>query len=172
MDQNQNVANMLRDKQGRTPVIEVKGSGGKVRSYSFRRLVRRELQETRFDLISPLMRCISKFKDELISAGTTPADLLKGDIDIETILKMDISSLADVLDTVGFSRVWELARRLLNGAEIDGAIMLSIDEDDYFNDKPIEMVRAVILAAKLINPFTESSESTGSGSTATPTTNG
>jgi hypothetical protein len=155
---------------GRSPVVEIIGEDGP-HQYSFKRLKRRDAHEARFLIAVKFARVVDSLKGSLLSGVIDLKKLEKGDFEISDILKLDVAVLIDVVERMGFDAIWALAKKLLDGVEIDGVVHEDLDECDYYNERTAELVKAAMVAGAILRPFSGVSLSAGSGSNASPTTN-
>ncbi len=146
----QSLADQMREAQGMLPPVEVAG-----KQYTFTKLRRRECQETLYNLVQPLIDSVSVVIE---SAGLSIADLSDMDKISEAILA-NVGLVAKIFKTISYNQIHELAKSLLRNVVIDGKIQPDdfekpdSNEPGYYDDKQIELIRAIFKAVQVNYPF-------------------
>lgn len=142
------LARKMREAQGQTPAVEING-----RQYVFRKLKRKKCHQVLYNLVAPFIRIVAA----LIETVAIPiGKLTSGEFDVEALLKSDklnTDTLASVLESLPFDDFWALACNILDSVEIDGIQYGKLDDHEFFDDKPFEMLKAMLKGIEVNYPF-------------------
>lgn len=145
----------IRRVQGLSEPTNITGDDKTVRVYMFKKLRRREIHRVQYQLISPVLRLIQGVIETMQSAQGegkkfSLGDLEKGDIDFQNF---DVSPFAKLIDEIGFDRYWEIATAVLDNVVVDNRALGPLEDSEYYDDKPIEMLRAIAAGVSINFPF-------------------
>lgn len=121
----------LREAEGLSEPVTIKGREGRGYSVSFRLLKHKAAHRVQFQLASPAFRVLWAFQ-----GGTA-----------------DLSELAGALDLIGFDRYWEIASALLDGAVVEGAPIGTLEDSALFRNQPALLLKALVEAVRVNFPF-------------------
>jgi hypothetical protein len=153
------------DEDGR-PIFETR-----VRAYVFKKLKRKKCHQVLHSLVAPFIRVVST----LIETVAIPiGSLIKGeaDFDFDKAFKdgnFNTESLAGLVESMPFDQYWALAQNILNGVEVDKTNLGNLDDHEFFDDKPLEMLKAILKGIEVNYPFLKDAmKKKGSGSKDSP----
>ncbi|MCK4960789.1 MAG: hypothetical protein KAT00_15355 [Planctomycetes bacterium] len=187
MNQQRQLADKMRAAQGQTPAVGIEykvqtgeDENGKpvfetqIRSYVFKKLKRKKCHQVLHSLVAPFIRVVST----LIETVAVPIGaLIKGEADFDFDKafkegKFNTESLAGLVESMPFEQYWALAQNILNGVEVDKIQLGNLDDHEFFDDKPLEMVKAILKGVEVNYPFLKDMmKSKGSGSKDSPPEN-
>ncbi len=142
------LAEKIRAIQGQSPPVEVAG-----KQYIFKKLKRRDCQETLYNLIKPLIN--------IVSTVLKKTDLQVGDLGNPE--KFDalnnIELIGEIFGSIPYDHLHQLAKNLLKDVIINNSIAPDdfekpdADEPGYYDDKQFELLQALMKAIQVNYPF-------------------
>ena len=150
IDKKSQLAAEIRAIQGQSEPIEVAG-----KLYVFKKLTRRDCQETLYNLVKPLIKTVSTVIEGV-------------DLEIEDLTNIDkiakavmdnVGLVGEIFDAIPYDNIHRLAQKLLKDVIIDSAIVPDdfenpdADEPGYYDDKQLELLQAMIKAVQVNYPF-------------------
>jgi len=150
MSQQRKLAREIRAAQGQSPAVDIDG-----KQYVFRKLKRKKCHEVLYNLVAPFIRIVAT----LIESVALPiGELIRGETEFDFSKmfkseKFNTDTLATLLDSLPFEQYWTLACNILNDVEINGTQMGVLDDNDYYDDKPLEMLKAILKGIEVNYPF-------------------
>lgn len=130
---------------------------GDVRRYTFFQPPLKDLHRVWFDLLEkifiPLLKGELKFFQENEDGEKKKENLNDG-----------LDEIVAVLKDVGFDGFWDVAETLLACYVVDNKEHRFVEQDDYFDDKPVELYLAVVKAiGEMYRPFLADLKVVGDG---------
>jgi hypothetical protein len=144
------LAEEIRAIQGQTPPVKIAG-----KQYVFKKLKRRDCQETLYNLVKPLVKTVVM----VIESSEVDIEDLKDMDKIANALLDNVALVADIFDVVSYDQIHKMAKALLKDVIIDNSIapddFENPDSDDpgYYDDKQIELIQAILKAITVNYPF-------------------
>lgn len=145
------MAKQIREAQGQSHAVQVGEH-----SYVFKKLKRKRCHQVLHGLVAPFIRIVSTLIEsvEALNLGA----LIRGeeDFDFDAIFKegaFNTDNLAKLIDALPFDVYWELACNILDEVEIDGVQQGSLEDHEFFDDKPLEMAKAILKGIEVNYPF-------------------
>jgi hypothetical protein len=140
----------IRAIQGQFKPVEVSG-----KSYIFKRLKRRDCQETLYNLVKPLIKTISTVIEAVDVEFKDLTDANK----ISKAIMNNVGLVGEIFDAIPYDNIHRLAQKLLKDVIIDNEIAPDdfenpdSDEIGYYDDKQLELLQALMKAVQVNFPF-------------------
>lgn len=148
MSSQKQIARKIRNAQGQSHGVEI---GERV--YVYKKLKRKKCHKVLYNLAAPFIRIVST----LIEATSIHIGaLIQGKTDFEfdkLFEKFDAESLAELIESFPFDQYWTLACNILDDVEIDGLQYGALENHEFFDDKPLEMLKAILKGIEVNYPF-------------------
>jgi hypothetical protein len=146
------MAQKIREAQGQSPAIEVDG-----RSYVYKKLKRKKCHQVLYGLVAPFIKIVSTFiQDVAIPLGSITSgefDPGKWASDTTKGLSINTDTIVKLVESLPFDEYWALAQNILNGVEIDGVQYGNLDDHEFYDDKPLHLVKAIFTGIQVNYPF-------------------
>jgi hypothetical protein len=146
------MAQKIREAQGQSPTVEVDG-----RNYVYKKLKRRKCHQVLYNLVAPFIRIVSTFIQEI---AVPISDIVQGKFNADKMAEgltkefsVNTSAIANLISGLPFEEYWALAQNILNGVEIDGVQYGNLDDHDFYDDKPLHLVKAILKGIEVNYPF-------------------
>lgn len=150
VDKRAKLAEEIRALQGQSDPIDVAG-----KTYVFKKLRRRDCQETLYDLVKPMIKVISTVIEK---SGIEAGDLHDMDKIAKAVME-NIALVGDIFDAISYDKIHRIAQKILKDVIVNNSIAPDdfenpdADEPGYYDDKQLELIQALIKGIKVNYPF-------------------
>lgn len=159
MSEQSRMAAKIRAKQGQSQPVEIGEH-----QYVYKLLKRKKCQKVLYNLVTPFIKIVSTVIETVhVPIGDLITALIKGeeDFDFEAYFKemfkdkssFNMDSIAKLFETLPFEKYWELACSILDDVEIDGTQYGKLDNHDFFDTRPLDLVKAISQGITVNYPF-------------------
>jgi hypothetical protein len=152
MNQQRQMADKMRAAQDQSHAVEVDGH-----LYVYKKLKRRRCHQVMHSLVAPFIQIVSTFMTQImvpvgeIATGKfDPSKLAQG---MTKDLTLNTDALLDLVKALPFEDYWALAQNILDDVEVDGVQLGKLDQHEYYDDKHLEMVKAILHGVGVNYPF-------------------
>jgi hypothetical protein len=155
----------MREAQGQSHSVEVDEH-----IYVYKKLKRRKCHQVLHSLVEPFIKIVSAFIGNI---SISVNQIISGGFDAKQLVQnLDIEVITDLMKGLPFDTYWTLAQNILDEVEVNGVQLGKLDDHEFYDDKPLHMVKAIWKGIEVNYPFLKDMiRKKGDGSTDSPKEN-